>query len=173
MRHELTALDRAIFLARRKVTYDLLHPEAAKRGRRKGIGLKFSPIKSFAEDVAERLKISGKAVDLAVRRFNKLSPNVRDRLSGTRIAAKGVWLDQIARLQHDRQIAVVEEMLRQGGAETPALAIQRLFPKLPRPPAAQLPRLTRAWELANAEEREAFVLWLRKNGGLPSRGKGA
>ena len=81
MRHELTALDRATFLAERKIVYEALNPDT-RRGKysRPSINDKvvvYPP--SFSESTAERLGFDKRTIERAVRRHAALHADVRRR----------------------------------------------------------------------------------------------
>lgn len=103
IRHELTQLDRATFLAERKDIYEALHPEA-----RHGGATKTKSFSSFADDVAERMGVSARLIQLAVARHQRMHPDVRRRLVGTWLANHGAQLDALARALPSEQMRAVE-----------------------------------------------------------------
>lgn len=106
MRRELSALDRAIFLAERKAVYDLLHPETAKPGRRsKELGTRCPQFgRTFTKEVAARLGIDRKTVDRALSLVKNLAPEARDALRLTGLADNQSELLKLAALEPERQV---------------------------------------------------------------------
>lgn len=111
-RRDLSELDRAAFLAERKAVWLKLHPETGrgKRGGGKGANLHLFP--SFAQDAAEKLKISPSLVDRIIRRHGNLDAHARAILATSRHADNGSTLDAIARLPADRQRVVAAMLVR-------------------------------------------------------------
>ncbi|PCJ38938.1 MAG: hypothetical protein COA81_11620 [Alphaproteobacteria bacterium] len=80
-RHELNALDRAVFLAERKAIYEEMYPET-KAGVAGGKATKSTnEMFSFVEETAKKLGLSGRSIERAVRIATKISPEMRKRLS--------------------------------------------------------------------------------------------
>jgi ParB family transcriptional regulator, chromosome partitioning protein len=92
IRHELTPLDRAIFLSQRKAVYEEMHPETAHGGDRKSKKSK-DEIKSptwrldlparFTAEASERVGLSERTIQRALMLIEKLSPKAIDALRGT------------------------------------------------------------------------------------------
>jgi len=120
IRHDLTALDRATFLAERKALYLKIYPETANGGdRRSDQFRRFADVKSrFTAETATRLGMSDDTVERAVRRFEKISPEVRRLLSGTYLANKGVELDALIKAGNGADQRLAVEMVLQGKAKT-------------------------------------------------------
>ena len=106
MRRELSALDRAIFLAERKAVYDLLHPETAKPGRRKKE--LSQTLRQFGErfstHTAKRLGMSERAVQLCLELVKSLTPEARDALRLSELADNQSELLKLAALAPAQQV---------------------------------------------------------------------
>jgi ParB family chromosome partitioning protein len=107
MRRELSALDRAIFLAERKAIYDVLHPETVKPGRRKKESRQTLPQfgETFTKHAAERTGLSERALRLSLELIKNLHPEARDALRLSDIADNQSQLLKLAALSPDQQIA--------------------------------------------------------------------
>lgn len=117
MRRELSALDRAIFLAERKAVYDLLYPETTKPGRRKKeLGTNCPQFgTTFTKHVAARLGIDRKTVDRALALVKSLAPEARDALRLSDLADNQSELLKLAALEPEKQIEAVR-LLNSGAA---------------------------------------------------------
>ena len=107
IRHELTALDRARFLAERKRLYELLHPPS-KGGRpsknRRQLGDSFAAPR-FSADAAERTGLSERAVQRAVRLSKQLAPDAAAILASLPIADSEAELFRLATRTGETQVA--------------------------------------------------------------------
>ena len=94
-RHELNALDRAMFLAERRRVYEAMHKVHGKGGDRKTALLRQENIKlqtlhfdfspSFTSEVSARVGLSERAVWLSLRIAEKLTPAMVHALRGTKV----------------------------------------------------------------------------------------
>ena len=171
MRHELTALDRAAFLHRRKEIYLQKFPQTKQGGKRekKQNALQFVLPLSFAKDAAKRLELTPRWVELLISFYVKLTPEVRRVLSGTRLADNAKMLMAIAGLPAAEQMPVAEEMLRADRpARTVQIAVKRLYdrddPRAVSPRDQKYRRFIADWTVAEPELREAIVNFLRREG---------
>lgn len=115
-RHELSDLDRATFLARRKAIYEQLHPEVRHGGKR---GAKASRqigdlTARFSAEAAEKLGLSERTVQRLIRRHERLHPEVRRALAGTAFARNGGDLDALAAMPHAEQLRVLQLIQSRG-----------------------------------------------------------
>lgn len=100
-RVDLTELERAEHLARRKDVYEARHPETrhgvagavAKHGTGADDNL------SFAADTASKTGIGEREIQRAVRRATKIASDVKKRIADTEIADSGVELDALASME--------------------------------------------------------------------------
>lgn len=102
IREDLTPVDRALFLARRKEIYLVKHPETANGGDRKSdrqVGeLNNNDAKRFTAATAEATGQKERTIQRDVERGEKISTTALQMLRGTR-HDKGVLLDQLKRLE--------------------------------------------------------------------------
>lgn len=107
MRAELTALDRALFLAERKRIYEKLHPETKQGGDRKSEAAKnqndTDVVLKFTDDVAERLDLSPRSIERSVMIANRLPREAVKALRGTPEANNLTRLLKLARLEPDQR----------------------------------------------------------------------
>lgn len=68
IRRELSALDRAVFLAERKRIYEALHPEARRGGARRGTKTTSLSVWSFSKATAQKLGVDERTIQRAVAR---------------------------------------------------------------------------------------------------------
>lgn len=168
-RRELSELDRATFLAERKRVWLELHPETVQGGVRKAgkSGASGNNDKTvalfpaFTAEVAERLGVSARTIERAVRRFTGLAPEAREKLALTPFANRASELDALAKLDRSRQLKIVALLLREKNpARNVAAAIAQLEGKAPvqaDPAEQQLTALVRAWQKASIKARRRFL----------------
>lgn len=109
-RRELSELDRAIFLARRKEVYETLHPEtkhgaAPNGGKDDKLGI-FAP--SFNEATADKVGLSPRTIARSITRYKHIMPDVREKISSTWLADSGAQLDALAKETPDMQREIAE-----------------------------------------------------------------
>lgn len=182
VRHELTPFDQAVFLAERAAIYRRMNPETGKgrapkpkknndQGKDRQVGSLSSP-RAFAEDVAEKIGFSPRTVWRALTRFEKLSPEARDMVRGSEIAANGAALDALLKVPAARQARVAREALTRDVnaplAERMAAAKERVL-GVRRPVPDRVAAAKAAYDRLGPEERTAFVDWLRKTGQIGRR----
>jgi ParB family transcriptional regulator, chromosome partitioning protein len=96
-RNELIALDRCHHLYELKQVYERMYPETraglAGANARYGVA---NEMFSFAKTTAEKIGLSGRAIQIAVSIWSKLTPETRAALRGTRIATKQSELKLLA-----------------------------------------------------------------------------
>lgn len=102
----LTASERAMFTARRKEAYLVLHPETAKPGPKpENCGaVRYDP---FADDQSRKTGRSSRSIREDAERGEKISPAAVDILRGTRLDT-GKYLDTLKGLEHAEQVARVK-----------------------------------------------------------------
>lgn len=117
MRRELSALDRAIFLAERKAVYDVLHPETTKPGRRsKELAKTFRQFgETFSKTTADRLGLSKRTVEIALSLAKNLAPEARDALRLSDLADNQSELLKLAALEPEKQVEAAR-LLASGAA---------------------------------------------------------
>lgn len=168
-RRDLTELDRATFLAERKAVWIRLYPETAVIGRKK-LKTNLSLIPTFAEDAAERLGLSPRSVDRAIRRSNALCADAKAILAHSKWADNGAVLDGLANLTPDDQVRAAGALTREEDpARNLAAALAEFQPakKVSRNQEIdeQFFRLMRAWEKASHRAaKQRFIDWLVSQG---------
>ncbi len=177
-RRDLSELDRATFLAERKAVWLRMHPETGRGKRPKGKETDVSLFPTFARDVAEKLGISPRSVDRAIRRHGAIASEVRLMLATSRFANSAGTLDALAKLPHGRQREVAAALVR---AETPCRTVAEALIEIvgkPRTDAAaeterQYASLMSAWRKAGRLARSRFVDFLVVDGEIPGAGRDA
>jgi ParB family transcriptional regulator, chromosome partitioning protein len=166
VRRELSALDRAVFLAERKRVYELLHPETAHgkapkpKGSEKRAGVHTF---SFSKATAARLGLNESTIRRAVARA-KLPEEVRALIAGTPAADSGAEIDKLLTLKADLQMEVAKRL--GGGAFRTVGAAISAIQGVSRQGAtadadAQYRALMTAWKKnGNATARRRFLMWL-------------
>jgi ParB family chromosome partitioning protein len=164
-RHDLNALDRSVFLARRKALYLELHPEAKAGGaRQKGQKPKFGFLfPSFADATAEKLGFSKTSINRAIDRANGLSDEVKALIGTSWIAQRGAYLDAIKVLTSAEQRDVVRLLLERaeaGDTLTVASAIRtvkNIQPARKDITEADFQKLMRVWKRCSLEVQGKFL----------------
>ncbi len=128
-RTNLTVLERAEFLKRRKEIYEAKHP-AAKRGGTPGKAgggkvPRSERIASFAADTASKSAVSGRTVQQEVQIAEKLHPQVKKAIRSLPLADSKVELLRLARMAPDAQCRVARAIAR-GDAKGVAEAARKL-----------------------------------------------
>lgn len=164
MRRELSALDRAVFLAKRKEVHEALNPHTKHGGDRKSDQVdKFGHlIGSFSSEVAEKLDLSERTIRRAIQRANAIAPDVRARIATTWIARRGSMLDKLAKESPEHQRAMVAELL---GENRPAKTVAQARAAVRGPSLEeminqderQFQALMRAWRTAGQRARDRFI----------------
>jgi len=160
-RRDLTELDRATFLAERKAVWIRLFPETAVTGRKK-LKTNLSLIPTFAEDAAERLGLSPRSVDRAIRRSVALCDRAKEILAHSKWADNGAVLDGLSKLDWKDQVKAAEALTRE---ENPARNLSAAIAEFtPRPKGAaaaesrqEYNRLITAWRKAGRVARKNFI----------------
>jgi ParB family chromosome partitioning protein len=168
IRHELTALDRARFLAERKRIYEALNPGSRHGGDRRSDQAANLASWSFGADIAEKTGWSERTVQRAVALAEALSPEVIKAVRHTPLASNQAALETLAKHPASRQEAAVAQML---AAENPAKSVAEAFNRLDGKvvkPAAELKvaKLIDQWGRLGAKERREFLDFLAM-GDLP------
>lgn len=111
-RGELIALDRCHHLYELKVIHDAAHPDASKPGRRAN-GKTFpiyddAEVFGLASTVAEKVGLSKRAINIAVKIWTDLTPASRLRLVGTDLARKQTELKALSEQKPAMQAKILE-----------------------------------------------------------------
>lgn len=128
-RHELNALDRAVFLSEHKRVWGELHPQTGRGGDRKSANSKgkikptdcrFDPA-TFSKEAAERCGLSPRSIERAIALVEALTPETIGLLRGTETARNAAELKRLADEPAERQ-SLIAQVLREGKAATVAAA---------------------------------------------------
>lgn len=162
IRHELTALDRARFLAERKRIYEALNPTARHGGDRRSDQVANLATWSFNADIAEKTGLSERTIRRAVLLAEALAPEAVQAVQHTPLASNQAALEALAKHPHDRQLSVLGLMFaEENPAKSVADAINRLDGKAVKP--AEEKHLSKAidlWGRMGAKDRRAFLAFL-------------
>lgn len=114
-RGELIALDRCHHLYELKVIHDAAHPNAVKGGRPRS-GKTFptsddAEVFGLASTVAEKVGLSKRAINIAVKIWADLSASSRLRLSGTGLATKQTELKALSEQKPAIQTKILDLIL--------------------------------------------------------------
>jgi ParB family chromosome partitioning protein len=177
VRHELNALDRATALARMQTVYLELHPETGKGKAGAEARWRAADKLSFASVSASKLRVSDRDIRRSIVRHEKIAPDVRAKIAGTWIAAKGVELDALTRLEPEEQRRAVKLMLQDTyPASSVAAAVKAIRGVIAAEQTIddqQYEKLLGAWRKAGAKARRQFVAFLRSEGALDAPGAAA
>ncbi len=126
IRSELTALDRALFIAEHRRIWDILHPEAGRGGDRRSqeaINRQSLPIgqRRFSDDVAARCGLGERTIRGALRLAEQLTPEAVALLRGTEWARNASELQRLSAEPAERQVEFATLHAR-GEAESVAKA---------------------------------------------------
>lgn len=123
MRRELSALDRAIFLAERRAVYEALNPEAKPLGRKPKKLRQSLPQfgMAFTKHAAQRTGLAERTVRLSLELVKNLHPEALALLRLSDIADNQAHLLALAKAEPEQQVAIAHEIAG-GRASTPKQA---------------------------------------------------
>lgn len=176
-RHELNPLDRATFVGRRRDVFVQLHPELSGRGgdRRSSCSAKRKSKDNYypliGDETAALLGRSAVLVKRVLRIYDRLAPDVRQRLRGTALSLVEKELYELTRYTPEQQRAIVDFILsgvaepdvRRAAARIRGVRVLELAPH-----EAQVKRLREAWARAGRRARRAHLQDLVEAGVIPS-----
>jgi ParB family transcriptional regulator, chromosome partitioning protein len=175
IRRELSALDRAVFLAERKSVYEALNPGAKRGGDRRSTKATSLSVwsEAFAKATAEKLGVDARTVERAVRRA-QLPADIRAAIATHPIADSGAELDKLLSLPVERQRAVVEALIRgEKAARNVSAALAEISGPAANSRAAETAKhfgaLMSAWRKAGKPARGQFLDFLASEGEIPER----
>lgn len=121
LRSELSAVQEAKALKRRKEIYLGLHPETKPGGSPGKAGggkkAKMGNMPGFAEDTAQKTGKSRSTIDRSVKLAEEITDAAAIQLDGTKVANNKTELKRLAALSEDNQL-VVANAIRDGKAKT-------------------------------------------------------
>lgn len=111
-RSELTALDRAQHLYELKMVWDRMHPDFANGGGKTfPTGDEKVQIFGFATEVAEKIGMSKRSINIAVKIWTGLTPDSRRRLVGTKTASNQSEIKALSEQSPARQERIMDMLL--------------------------------------------------------------
>ena len=157
-RRELSELDRATFLARRKEVYEALHPEtkhgaAPNGGKDDKLGI-FAP--SFNEATADKVGLSPRTIARSITRYKHIMPDVREKISCTWLADSGVQLDALAKETPDMQRQIAEAVLQWPDIKSVAEVVRQLKNQPKKAPLSTYDKLVALWNKADQATKLRF-----------------
>ncbi|MBY6242524.1 ParB N-terminal domain-containing protein [Methylosinus sp. Sm6] len=170
-RRDLNKLDRIIFIAERKKLYLAEHPETRNGGDRKSDKFKekirlqtlqsgpFDRSPRFTDEVAERVGLSKRIIDLACQLAEKLDSAALETLRGTSLEDNQNELIQLSETEPEEQRAIAN-LIKAGEAKSVVQAkIAAGLAKAPTvdPQARVLTALLENWDKATKQTRAAFL----------------
>jgi len=164
VRHDLNALDRALFIAEHKRVWELLHPEAGRGGDRRSKkatkvqGLHFGP-RRFTDEMAEKCGLGTRTIKYALALSEALAPEAIRLLRGSGTARNAAELQRLGAEPRERQIQFAK-LLADGAVETVAKAktAAGLAPTGEGDPQEELfRRIVANWERLDAKGRKRFL----------------
>ncbi|MEE8657703.1 ParB domain-containing protein [Acetobacteraceae bacterium EV16G] len=178
-RRDLSALDRATFLARRKEVYQELHPETRAGGDRRSKQMRKVEhqatddddqmdkvdhlIPSFSDVTADRLGLSRRTIDRAIVLHKAILPDVREKIASTWLADSGAQLDMLAKQMPENQRRIADLIVEQGIRATVADIMRQLEEKPPAPKPGKMEVFLGLWRKCSARERRGIAELVSQN----------
>ncbi len=166
-RHELNAIDQAVFLGARREVYERLHGKIRPgQPSKKRIGVHAHQF-SFFDDTFDRFGLSREVVKRALSRLNRLSAPVRAMLRGSATARSTREVDALARLAATEQFEVAQLLAGEKPPKNVAAALAKVRGIERRSlhiVKTATDRMVTIWGKASPAERKAFVEWLAREG---------
>lgn len=172
-RNELSALNRAVFIAERDRIWKELHPDTAKgKAGAKARWHHATENFSFASDTAARVNLSEKSVRNDVNLFRALAitPEVIQAIRGTWLEDHQGQLKALSKVGPEKRMRVLERMLRE---EKPAANVAAALGEIDGrrvtaadPDETAFAALVTKWTHAPAKARSRFLDHLHSTGAL-------
>jgi ParB family chromosome partitioning protein len=159
--YDLTALDRAIFMAERKKVYEALYPETKHGGDRRSEGFDFQEDKvvhlKFTEDAAEKVGLGYKTIQRSIQIAKNLDANTIKALRGTPEANNASRLLSLARMEPEKR-SVAINIFKETGDLADAI-YQSVGKNTKKAPEAELKyaALVAAWKAAPQKAKLKFI----------------
>jgi ParB family chromosome partitioning protein len=164
IRHELTALDRAIFLAERKRIYEELHPQVRHGGdRRRKVSsdqvAMFATCPSFTADAMQKTGLGERSIQYAVRLAERLTPTIIAHLRASGVADNGAQLKQLVDIEDDTERLAVAAALAGGAANVERARVAAGFSaqRLDDPEERAFQSFLALWHRAGARTRQRIT----------------
>ena len=164
VRHELNPLDRAVFLAERKAIYEEMYPESKAGGDRKSAKFQnqseMVSFWSFTGDAAEKLKLSKRTIERAVRIATGIPEALRQRLLAAEFLKEGE-LYNLTKYPPESQEKIVDLILQDENPAPNVKAAAAIMEGAKSKPVdgeeKQFLKLMEAWNRAPAKVRARFL----------------
>ncbi|MBY6243514.1 ParB N-terminal domain-containing protein [Methylosinus sp. Sm6] len=167
MRRELSAVDRAIFLARRKSVWDRVYPETTAGGDRKSQKAKekikrttcpFVP-ETFSKDAAAKTGLSDRTIRRSIALANVVPREVVELIRPTKLADNAAQLRQLGRETPENQLLIARAICAGGGKSiSHARQILGLAKPSEHDPHTQIAnKLLALWNRSSPRARETFL----------------
>ena len=176
IRKDLTPLDRARFLAQRKAIYAKLYRGTGRGGDRRSASSagdtadRATASASWAQDAADLVGISPRAVHRAVAIGTGLSDELADALADTPIAKREGDLFRLAQMSPRDKKRVLHLLQNPDVARSSLSRLIGSEPGSSKPDRIQ--RLQREWSAASPDERHQFYSWIQASDWLTTNPDG-
>lgn len=162
-RRELSPLDKATFLARRKEVYEELHPETKHGGDRKSdqVDSLVHLIPSFTEATAQKLGFDARSIRRSVARYTNIVPDVREIIAGTWLASSGAQLDALARETPDVQRQIADYVSKWDAVKNISEILRQIRNQPRKKPPTTYDKLVALWTRADEQTRLKFQEFLQ------------
>lgn len=176
IRKDLTHLDRARFLARRKALYARLYGLTGRGGDRRSAAYARDrartpdPSGSWAQEAADLIGISKRAIHRAVTIGAGLSDELADALAGTPIANREGDLFRLARMSDQEKKSVLRQLQNPDVSRSTLSGLTGSAPVASKPDRVR--RLQGEWSAASNDERRQFFSWIQASGWLRKNSHG-
>lgn len=168
-RCDLSALDRATFLARRKEVYQELHPETRAGGdrrskqMRKVEHLEEEGPESVSSPIMPTFSDETASIDRAISRYKAIDPDVREKIASTWLADSGAQLDMLAKQTSENQRRIADLIVEQGVRATVADIMRQLEEKPPAPKPGKMEVFLGLWRKCSARKRRGIAELVSQN----------
>lgn len=162
-RRELSELDKATFLAKRKEVYEALHPETKHGGDRKSdqVDSLVHLIPSFTEATAQKLGLDARSVRRSVHRYTSIVPDVREKIAGTWLANNGAQLDALSRETPEFQRQIADFAVQWSGVKNVSEILRQIRNQPRKKPPTTYDKLVALWNRADDATKLRFQEFLQ------------
>ena len=169
LRRELSELDRAVFLEKRKALYEQIYPETRhggdRRSKQTAEDFRLHPRQeSFAAATARKLGVTDRQVRtyIARARIFQRAPELRDPLARSRWADNGAVLDELARVEDAATLRRLVQALLREALPVPSIRAAQLELGLIKAPVAsadeqQASKLLSRWRKVSKRARDIVL----------------
>lgn len=165
MRKGLEALDRAVFMAVRKATWERMHPESAhgkakkpKKDQDVGKVANIATFARFSKEAAKSTGLSERSVQLACRIYDELGPDAISKLRSTSLAGNQAQLLILANMNPAERATAIDAAV---AARAPTVSAALRSVGLGRPAVnaddETYRKLCELWDRAGAKVRRRFL----------------